>query len=161
MLDEPTVGLDPRQVVEMRCLIRRLGEDHTILLSSHTLPEVQQICDRIIIVHHGVILREENLEADGGSGQRTRVIAFSARGAEDRIRQALMDLSGLRKVNSLKADDEGYTEGEITVDSGGTPEENLFRLLAARDLPLRRLEPKRDSLESLFLRVTAEEGENA
>ena len=154
VLDEPTVGLDPRQVSEMRELIRRLGENHTILFSSHILSEVQALCSRIVIIHHGRILKEAEL------GEESRMLRLSVKGKTEEVMRALRDVPDCSKVRLLNEAESGFVECEMELkqDAGQDAEVKLFRLLAARDLPLRRLSPAGDSLETLFLRVTDEEG---
>ena len=160
ILDEPTVGLDPRQVVEIRELIRTLGKDHTVLFSSHMLTEVQSLCRKIVILHHGKVIREETLSELEKEG-RTSEIRISVRAEARQLQSVLRDLPGFRKLQVLESTTEGYTEGLLTVagdtDAAG---EKLFRLLAARDLPLRLLVPKKETLEEVFLQVTGQEGES-
>ena len=158
VLDEPTVGLDPRQVVEIRELIRKLGEDHTVLFSSHLLHEVQNICQRVVILHHGRVLREDDLSALEHEG-RSLALRISVKGGKAEVERALRELQGFRKVQFLPEMDAGYTEALVQVSgSEAHAEERLFRLLAARDLPLRLMTPGRDSLEEIFLQVTDQEG---
>ena len=161
VLDEPTVGLDPRQVAEIRELIRTLGKDHTVLFSSHMLTEVQSLCQRIVILHHGKVLREENIEALENGGKNTE-LRISVRASAKEVLSVLREMEGFRKLQLLPETEAGCTEGVLVV-SGETrhAEEKLFRLLAARDLPLRLLYPKKDTLEEVFLQVTAQEGETA
>ncbi len=157
ILDEPTVGLDPVQTVEMRELIRKLGEDHTILFSSHNLSEVQSLCHRICIVHHGRILKEDTLKGKHGEGER--VILFSAMGDYDTVLKTVRELPELKRLNLKPVNHDGFVEGEATVADGKDSEIRLFRLMAAKDLPLRYLSPREDSLESVFLHATQEAGE--
>ncbi len=150
ILDEPTVGLDPRQVSEIRELIRSLGKDHTVLFSSHILSEVQALCTRIVIIHHGRILREAALH------ETARTLRLSVQGEEKKVLQALRDVPGSGRVRLLPESEDGFVEAEmdLTPDADSGTEVRLFRLLAARDLPLRLLAPGGDTLENLFLHVT-------
>ena len=158
VLDEPTVGLDPRQVVEMRSLIHLLGEDHTILFSSHILSEVQALCSRVIILHEGKVRYEGSVrDEDKGSREHARCVSLrlSVQGSEREVLSALRDTPGYRRAKALEKREEGFTECELLLDSIGQPEVALFRLLAARDLPIKRMERQSDTLEALFLRVTS------
>ena len=160
ILDEPTVGLDPRQVAEIRELIRTLGKDHTVLFSSHMLTEVQSLCQKIVILHHGKVIREETLSELEQEG-RTSEIRLSVRAKPGELQSVLRDLPGFRKLQVLESTKDGYTEGLLTVSGDtDTAGEKLFRLLAARDLPLRLLAPKKEMLEEVFLQVTGQEGES-
>ena len=137
ILDEPTVGLDPKQTVEMRELIRKLGESHTVLFSSHLLSEVQQLCSRVIILHE---LRV--------AGQKDT---------------ALNALKGLDCVQQAEAKTTGTSgeEGEAELllvcrraDAKGRATDQIFRVLANLNLPIREMREERDSLEEVFLRET-------
>ncbi len=155
VLDEPTVGLDPRQVAEIRELMRRLGEKHTIIFSSHLLSEVQQLCSRVVILHHGRVLREANLGdmmEDGGALRLRVSIALG----ESRLLPALRSLPCVRRVKTLPTQDAAVTEAVLECDAAQDPQTQLFHLLAAMDAPLRLLYPERDSLEDVFLRATEE-----
>ena len=155
VLDEPTVGLDPRQVAEIRELMRRLGEKHTIIFSSHLLSEVQQLCSRVVILHHGRVLREANLGdmmEDGGTLRLRVSIALG----ESRLLPALRSLPCVRRVKTLPTQDAAVTEAVLECDAAQDPQTQLFHLLAAMDAPLRLLYPERDSLEDVFLRATEE-----
>lgn len=161
VLDEPTVGLDPKQVVEIRELMRTLGENHTVLFSSHLLSEVQQLCQRVIILHRGRLVRESDLDAlEGGDCVRLRAsIAME----EKRLMPALKSLPCVRRVKALPRREEGVSEVFLECSAAQSGQEDaqtqLFHLLCALDAPLRMLTPQRDSLEDVFLRLTNDDGE--
>lgn len=98
ILDEPTIGLDPEQVVEIRRLIRTLGADRTVILSTHILSEVSSVCDRVIIIHRGRILASESLAVLQTQVQRTRRVRVEAEGPEVQFRQVLAQLPGVIQV---------------------------------------------------------------
>ncbi|MCS6926968.1 MAG: ABC transporter ATP-binding protein [Candidatus Binatia bacterium] len=98
ILDEPTIGLDPEQVVEIRKLIRTLGADRTVILSTHILSEVSSVCDRVIIIHRGRILASESLATLQAQLQRTRRVRVEAEGPETQLRQVLAQLPGVIQV---------------------------------------------------------------
>ncbi len=157
ILDEPTVGLDPKQVVEIRNLIRALGAEHTILFSSHILSEVQQLCDRAVILHEGKLIRSFDLKGNPADGPlRLRLRAL---GREQVILQAVRGLACVRKAEALPETEQGVARLLITgeaKDERGLLTDQLFRLLAAMDAPIRELTPERDDLEAVFLEATAE-----
>ena len=161
VLDEPTVGLDPRQVKEIRELIRQLGKEHTVIFSSHLLPEIQQLCDRVVILHKGKLIREAAMaELTGGDGETIRLRATVAM-KERLLLPALNSLECVRRVEgALPTPDADYTELEMEClrETGrGRAQAQLFRLLAGLDAPLMRLTVVKDTLEEVFLRATTEE----
>ena len=158
VLDEPTVGLDPRQVVEIRALIRRLGQKHTVIFSSHLLPEVQQLCQRVIILHQGKLIQESDMGELTGTGDVLRLRATIA-APRKTLLPALLSLPCVRRVKPLPSPDEAISEVriEFTRDAEPDPQTQLFHLLCAMDAPLRMLMPEQDTLEDAFLRVTTGE----
>ncbi len=159
VLDEPTVGLDPKQVVEIRELMRQLGRDHTVIFSSHLLSEIQQLCQRVIILHKGKLIREVDMAELTEGGDTVRLRASIAM-KEKQLLPALKGLECVRRVKVLPASDASITEVELECSrtgDRGDPQTQLFRLLCALDAPLRLLVPQRDTLEEVFLRATAED----
>ena len=158
VLDEPTVGLDPKQVVEIRELMRQLGRDHTVIFSSHLLSEIQQLCQRVIILHKGKLIREADMAELTDSGDTLRLRASIAM-KEQQLLPALKGLECVRRVRVLPSADARVTEVELECSrrsDRGDPQTQLFRLLCALDAPLRMLVQQRDTLEEVFLRATAE-----
>ncbi len=158
ILDEPTVGLDPLQIVEIRKLIRALGRDHTVILSSHILSEVQAVCDRVLMIHHGRLVASgtpEELE-QRFSGQVTYKITAKAMPME--VRQALEYLPGVTSVTA-EMGAEGRTEAVIAAsDTGPDMDEKLSFALSDRRIPVLRLEREQTSLEDVFLALAQEDG---
>ena len=158
VLDEPTVGLDPRQVVEIRSLIRQLGRTHTVIFSSHLLSEIQQLCQRVIILHQGKMIREADMAELTSSGDGLRLRA-SIKGRQQDLLPAILSLPCVRRVKPLKQTVPGVTEVSIECASASSPDAQtaLFRLLCAMDAPIMQLVTERDSLEDAFLRATSAE----
>ena len=160
VLDEPTVGLDPKQVREIRELIRQLGKTHTVIFSSHLLPEIQQLCDRVVILHKGKLVREAPMsELTGGDGETLRFRATIAM-KERLLVPALNSLECVRRVKVLPTPNADYTELELECvkeTERGIAQAQFFRLLAGLDAPLMQLTPVRDTLEEVFLRATTED----
>lgn len=158
VLDEPTVGLDPRQVVEIRGLIRQLGQTHTIIFSSHLLSEIQQLCQRVIILHRGKLIREADMRdlTDAGDALRLRA---SIKGRQQELLPALLSLPCVRRVKPLKQLVPDITEVSIECERDASPDAQtaIFRLLCAMDAPLMQLVTERDTLEDAFLRATSAE----
>ena len=157
ILDEPTVGLDPLQIVEIRKFIRTLGRDHTVILSSHILSEVQAVCDRVLMIHHGRLVASgtpEELE-QRFSGQVTYKVTAKAMPME--VRQALEAVPGVTSVTA-EAGAEGRTEAVIAAsDTGPDMDERLSFALSDRRIPVLRLEREQTSLEDVFLALAQED----
>lgn len=158
VLDEPTVGLDPKQVVEIRDLIRRLGQNHTILFSSHILSEIQQLCSRAVILHRGSMVREIDLGRMEDGCETLRLRASIAMDGK-RLLPALKSLPCVRRVRVFSGADAGVTEAELECENTprGNAQAQLFRLLCGLDAPILALVPMMDTLEEVFLRVTSGE----
>jgi len=154
ILDEPTSGLDPRQSSELRDLIRALAGEHTVLLSSHILSEVQAVCDRIIILHHGKMICDSALQALRQGDKRLRAVIACGEG---KLLPALQQLPSVSRVEVERGGEPGITQAVLTVEASGRAERELFTLLSAMQAPLLRLYPVEESLEDVFLRVTRDE----
>ncbi len=154
ILDEPTVGLDPKQTVEMRELIRRLGESHTVLFSSHLLSEVQQLCSRVIILHEGRMIRSLELGAEESGTIRLRL---RVAGQKDAAVNALKALDCVEQAETAASAEEGETEILAVcrrADEKGRATDQVFRVLAKMNMPIREMREEKDSLEEVFLRET-------
>ena len=152
ILDEPTVGLDPKQTVEMRELIRKLGKEHTVLFSSHILSEVQQLCSRVIILNEGRMVQSIDLTAQPKDTVRLRI---RAAGQKEALVNALKGLKCVRSAESAVSPEEGTAEillECVPADEQGRATDQIFRLLAGMNAPIRLLEEEKDTLEEIFLR---------
>ena len=154
ILDEPTVGLDPKQTVEMRELIRKLGRDHTVLFSSHILSEVQQLCSRVIILNEGRMVQSIDMAAQPKDTVRLRI---RAAGQKDVLVNALKGLKCVRSAENVECPEEGTAEILLEcmpADAQGRATDQIFRLLAGMNAPIRLMEEEKDTLEEIFLRET-------
>lgn len=153
ILDEPTVGLDPKQIIEIRELIRKLAKKHTVILSSHILAEVREVCDYIMIISKGKLVASdtpENLERYlGESG----LIEIETRTEASKVKEVLKNVPGIEKV-SLKTDASGITSGQIREKRGQDIREELFTTFAEKKMPLLKLNPVQVSLEDVFMELT-------
>ncbi len=155
ILDEPTVGLDPRQVTEMRALIKKLGEKHTVVFSSHMLHEIQTLCQRVVILQQGRLIREADMgELTGAAGDTVR-LRVSIRMKERQLLPALHGLDCVKRVESLPTPDADNTEAILECRRDMQPETKLFTLLCGLQAPLLRLAPVYDTLEEVFLQATS------
>jgi ABC-2 type transport system ATP-binding protein len=155
ILDEPTVGLDPKQITEVRDLIKGLSKDHTVILSSHILPEVMSICRRVLIINGGRLILEDSIEnlEQGGKTFTIRVKGPAAEVAE--VLRGTPGVSEVRPVEAQSGDDDGYSRFMVTGKAGSAVREEIFRRLAARDMPIIELRSMGNALEEIFLEATA------
>ena len=154
ILDEPTVGLDPKQIIEIRNLIERLGRNHTIILSSHILSEIQAVCKRVIIINRGQIIADvtaENL-SDKLSSDQTLVARIACR--EKDMLEALSTVKGVANVTSLGTKEEGSTDYLIEPKEGCDVRADVFERVVSRGKTLLSLSSNKASLEQIFLRLT-------
>ena len=155
ILDEPTVGLDPKQIIEIRELIRSLAKRHTVILSSHILAEIREVCDYIMIISKGRLVASDTPDNLENLMNKTAYIQIQARETEDRIRKIL---GSLECIGTAEYSAEG--EGVITVRIQGRNKEDirekLFLAFAEERVPLQELRLVRSTLEEVFLELTQE-----
>ena len=152
ILDEPTVGLDPKQTVEIRELIRALSSEHTVVFSSHILSEVQQACTRVLILDEGRLVTDYDA---GRPESGTLSLLLSIAGEEEKTLNRLRHLDGVTGAEILPAREAGTTEARITLErgnDGGAVLDRAFRALADSGLPVRMMREEKESLEEIFLR---------
>jgi ABC-2 type transport system ATP-binding protein len=152
ILDEPTSGLDPIQILEVRTLIRELGARHTILLSTHILPEVEAVCSRVIIIAWGRITVDERLD----DMRRDTAIAVEARGPADAIRNALQTIAGVERVTT-EGQDGPFAELKVQTRDNRDLREAIGQKLASGGWALRRLDLCKSSLEQRFIQAVSRE----
>lgn len=154
ILDEPTVGLDPQQIIEIRNLIAKLGKNHTIILSSHILSEIQAVCDRIIIINYGEIIADDlqdNL-SDKLSVDKNLVVRVVC-DAQDML-SALKSVKGVKSVTLLGKKENGAYDFEIVPEDGADIRAAVSARIAERKKPLLSLTSNSLSLEQMFLKLT-------
>ncbi|MGE0132701.1 MAG: ABC transporter ATP-binding protein [Blastocatellales bacterium] len=161
ILDEPTVGLDPNQIKEVRRLIKSLAGEHTIILSTHILPEVEMTCDRVVIINKGRIAAidtTENLTTQLKGGERVRL---QVKGSADSLRDTLAAIEGVKKVevnapeNSL--DDGSLVNAEVESESGTDLRARIASRIVGGGFDLLELRAVNLSLEDIFMQLTTEE----
>jgi ABC-2 type transport system ATP-binding protein len=152
ILDEPTIGLDPNQIRSVRELIKNLGKQHTILLSTHILPEVEMTCSRVIIIHKGRIEACDTPENLLGQIRQAGGVVVEAKTAHDDGAEELKKISGVRDV--VAESDGEWQIFSLRVESGLDVREEIFQLAAARHWTLRELSQRRATLEDVFVEIT-------
>lgn len=159
ILDEPTVGLDPKQIIEIRKLIKALGKEHTIILSSHILPEVSAVCERIVIINKGEIAAidtPENLSKGLGSASK---LSASISGPRSSVENAIRGIYGVRYVEAVSSRDSETTTYIIESDKDIDIRKPLFFAMAKLGYPIIELKSLSMSLEDIFLQIVTEEKE--
>ena len=157
ILDEPSVGLDPKQIVEIRELIRQLAKGHTVILSSHILAEVREVCDYILIISKGKLVASdtpENLEKMLGDAD---TIEIEAKASQALTKEILKTIPGIEQTSVKASGEEGVAAAVIREKKGEDIRENLFRTFAEKNVPLLTLQTRRVSLEDVFMELTQNE----
>lgn len=156
ILDEPTAGLDPSQIIEIRSLIQEIGKTSAVIISSHVLSEIQAVCTRVIVLHDGRLLADDTLESLNKAARTAHQVIARIRGKPAQVQLALSQVPSLKQVKVLARKEpdayeyfiEGAHEQDIRAD--------VFRALAQADLPLLYTRSEETSLERVFLRVVGE-----
>jgi len=156
VLDEPTVGLDPYQIRQVRELIRQLAEKHTILLSTHILPEVEAICERILIINDGKIVASDTEENLHRKLHASSVIELEVQASKDAVMERIAALEGVDVRNASELPD-GWSWFELEADSADMRVE-LFNLVVTEGWTLRELTEQEHSLEDTFVQLTRNSG---
>ena len=155
ILDEPTVGLDPKQIIEIRQLIRELSTKHTVILSSHILTEISAVCDHIMILSHGKLVACDTTEKLGNLLEGSTHLTVQVKAKEDKLRTILDNMNGISDYQILKNETE-FLEVQIQMETGKDIREDLFYALAADKMPIMQMGISATSLEDVFLELTAD-----
>lgn len=154
ILDEPTVGLDPKQIIDIRKLIKELGKNHTIILSSHILSEIQATCDRVIIINHGKILIDEKINDLESRMVEKNKFTFVIDGE---LEKACSIIKSAECVESVQTESSGQII--VSCTDGLQARRNIFKVLAENNLPILSLRDSSLTLEDIFLKITSDEAE--
>ena len=158
ILDEPTIGLDPVQIRQVRQLIKDLGKRHTILLSTHILPEVEMTCNRVIIIHRGRILASDTPDSLTRTLNAGGVIQVEVRGPGSEVQARLRAVENVESIEAKLLDD-GFVRVILTPKPGTDPRENVYQTVAGNGWTLRELTRSRTTLEDIFVQITRDEDE--
>ena len=154
ILDEPTVGLDPKQIIEIRELIAKLGKNHTVILSSHILSEIQAVCKRILIINGGKLIADDTAENLSNALSTDRSLVVRVAGAESDVLKILNSVKDVESVIPQGMREQGAYEYILTPKDGADIRRDLFARLAERGKPLLELRSNALTLEQVFLRLT-------
>lgn len=155
ILDEPTVGLDPKQIIEIRDLIRRLGENHTVILSSHILSEVSAVCDHIMIISKGKLVASDSPEGLQKLKSGTADLNITVLGNKEEIQLALGNITGIKEIAYIENED--AVEISITTPSNVDISREAGTALAENKLPVIAMSRQAETLEDIFLQLTSSE----
>lgn len=157
ILDEPTVGLDPKQIIEIRTLIKRLGKNHTVILSSHILSEVQAVCDKIIVINEGKIVADDTETNLSDRLTGSHILTAKIEGEYDKVAPLVLGIEGAEVCRQINERD-GVVEYRIESEEGVDIRRELFLTMAKNDLPILELKTAEMSLEDIFLKLTIGDG---
>ena len=158
ILDEPTVGLDPRQIIEIRELIRGLAGQHSVILSTHILPEVSMTCDRIIIVNEGRVAAEDTAENLTAKLQKARTLSMEVEGPKENVVKSLRTIPGVVSVACLRSTDSNHVI-EVESDPETDVRKQLSQTVVQSGWGLLEMKPVGLSLEDIFVRLVTEDEE--
>ena len=161
ILDEPTVGLDPKQITEIRDLIRKLGKNHTVILSSHILSEVSQICEKVIIINKGKLLAVDtpsNLEEKFEDDNR---IYVTVEDEKNKINKVAKKIKNLKSIEFIKDKNDGTKEYELIADKSTDLRKEIFNLFPKNDINILELKKSEITLEDAFLKLISQKENEA
>ena len=157
ILDEPTVGLDPKQIIEIRDLIKSLKEKHTVILSSHILSEVSAVCDYVLIISHGKLVASDTPENLGKLAEGSNTLNLIVKGEKDKICTALGQIEGVKNVTAADAKEEHAWNVNVSTNEDRDVREEVFFKMADAKCPILEMQSRKVSLEEIFLELTEDE----
>lgn len=159
ILDEPTKGLDPIQIKDIRTLIKNLAGEYTIILSSHILSEIQAVCDRIIVLDKGCIMADARPGEIKGKGAGQGLLRARIAGGEKAVITAVSAIKGVDKIMAIGKKEEDSLDFEIYHDKNTDIRRELFYMLAEKKWPILSLEVREENLEDVFISLIGKNGE--
>ncbi|MGN0650233.1 MAG: ABC transporter ATP-binding protein [Oscillospiraceae bacterium] len=154
ILDEPTVGLDPKQIIEIRTLIKKLGKNHTVILSSHILSEVQAVCDRIVVIDKGRLVANDTTENLSHNLSADHKLTVQIEGPTKEVQSLLTAIPDMVEVHVNRVIDKTITEFELNAKEGADIRREVFKRMAARNYPILLMRSSELTLEEIFLKLT-------
>ncbi len=155
ILDEPTVGLDPKQIIEIRNMIKNLGKNHTIILSSHILPEIQAVCERIVVINKGCLVADGTPDGLSHSLSTDHKLIVRLEGGQTQVLNALKAMKDVLSVQCFGEKEPGVFEYAVEGREGRDLRRGVFQLAVKRNWPILSLSNSELSLEDVFLRLTS------
>lgn len=154
ILDEPTVGLDPKQIIEIRTLIKKLGRNHTVILSSHILSEVQAVCDKIVVIDKGRLVANDTTEHLSQSLSADHKLTVQIEGPTKEVKALLEQIPDMEEVHLNRTVDKTIGEYELNAREGCDIRREVFKRMAARNYPILLMRSSELTLEEIFLKLT-------
>ncbi len=156
ILDEPTAGLDPKQITEFRDLIRNLSKDHTIILSSHIMQEIQAVCDKVIIINHGRIIATDTPEALSQRILRNNKLELRIKGPRQEVVAGLKQIEEITSIDITRIREEGSLDLMVETKEEADIREKVFRFCSENNYPILQMSTTEMTLEDIFLQITGE-----
>lgn len=154
ILDEPTVGLDPKQIIEIRDLIKNLKKKHTVILSSHILSEVSAVCDYVLIISHGKLVASDTPDNLSKLAAGSNNLSLIVKGEKESIRQLLSEIPGVKTITVNSAENENGWRVKLSTEESADIREEVFYKMAENHYPILEMQSEKVSLEEIFLELT-------
>ena len=159
ILDEPTVGLDPKQITEIRSLIKNLGKKHTVILSSHILSEVSQICDRVIIINKGKIVAEDTPDNLEKKVSNKNIIYVTVEDNENKVDTVAKNIEGIKSIKLIKENEDKTKQYEVSGEDGINLNKIIFSEFAKENITIFEMKKPEATLEDAFMKIIKEGGD--
>lgn len=156
ILDEPTVGLDPKQITEIRNLIKELGKSHTIILSSHILSEISQICNKVIIINSGKIIAQDTPKNLEEKVKKQNQLSVTVEDKETKIEEVTRQIKDIKEIKLVKDNEDGTKEYIITANENQDIRKEIFEKYAKNNITIFELKKNEATLEDAFMKLIAE-----
>ncbi len=158
ILDEPTVGLDPKQIIEIRDLIKELGKKHTIILSSHILSEISAVCDHVFIISHGKLVASDSTENLLERMTGAQEIELLVKAEEDTAETAIREIAQVERCEKTESKEDGAVQLLVTAKKDADVRESIYHTCVEHHMPILEMKAASKSLEDVFLELTSQEG---
>ena len=158
ILDEPTVGLDPKQIIEIRDLIKELGKKHTIILSSHILSEISAVCDHVLIISHGKLVASDSTENLLERMTGAQEIELLVKAEEDTAETAIREVAQVERCEKTESKEDGAVQLLVTAKKDADVREAIYHTCVEHHMPILEMKAASKSLEDVFLELTSQEG---
>lgn len=158
ILDEPTVGLDPKQIIEIRDLIKELGKKHTIILSSHILSEISAVCDHVFIISHGKLVASDFTENLLERMTGAQEIELLVKAEEDTAETAIREIAQVERCEKTESKEDGAVQLLVTAKKDADVREAIYHTCVEHHMPILEMKAASKSLEDVFLELTSQEG---
>ena len=159
ILDEPTVGLDPKQITEIRALIKSLGKEHTVILSSHILSEISQICERVIIINKGKIVAIDTPENLEEKVKDENAVTLTVEDKENKIEEVTKQIKGIKELKLIKDNEDGTKDYVIVSEEKMDIRKEIFEKYAKAHITIFELKKRETTLEDAFMKLIENKNE--